>query len=74
MQDPRENRELMSAVQDYINSNGLQLDSRARFGWGIDCVSVEVDNHVVLWISLPPLSNYGIHETEYTDKYLRKTA
>ena len=71
MQNPRDNKELMEAVHSYLKTNNLYLNEQAVFEWGIDCVCIFVDNREVLIVSLPPLSNYRIRETEYTDRYMR---
>ena len=70
MQHPKENKDLMNAVDKYIQDNGYCLDCRAEFQWGIDCVGVFVDGDIVLNIDLPPMSNYTVSETEYTNRYL----
>ena len=71
MQNPTENKNIMSAINDYISDNDLHLDGNAVYEWGIDCVGVFVDGNVVLSVGLPPVSNYRIRETEHTNRYLR---
>ena len=66
------NAELQEAIRDYTENRGLFLPEDARFSPGIDCVGVFIKGRLVLSVGLPPVSNYEIRETEYTDKYLRK--
>ena len=70
VRNPEENPELMKAVEDYLSANGLALPDNAEFGYMIDGVYVDVDNETVLTIGLPPVSNYPVRKTEYTDRYL----
>ena len=66
-------KEFQQALQTYLKNNNLTLPSNIRYGSGIDLVSVDVDGKPVLIISLPPISNYPVKETKYTDMYLRTT-
>jgi len=68
---PEEEPEVVKAVNAYLQKHGLVLPRDARFGYIIDGVYVYVEEHPVLCVGLPPVSNYPVDETEYTNKYLR---
>ena len=67
----KSNSDLQKAISDYSERQGLILPEDIRFSPGIDYVDVRFQDHSVLIVCLPPVSNYNIHETEYTDEYLR---
>ena len=69
--NPKEDVELQEAIKNYAIAHGLYLPSNVEYDPVIDGVYVYISGHPVLIIGLPPVSNYSIHETEYTDKYLR---
>ena len=70
--NPKEDVELQQALKNYLSEHGLHLPSDFEFNVCIDGVDVCIEGHSILEIGLPPVSNYSIDETEYTDKYLRK--
>ena len=70
--DPKEDVELQEAIKNYVTAHGLHLPSNVEYDVCIDGVDVCIEGHPILEIGLPPVSNYSIHETEHTDKYLRK--
>ena len=70
-QNPKDDINISNAVKNYVASNGLNLSDSATFHWGIDHVSVRIQEKRVLIVNLPPISNYEIDETEHTDMYLR---
>ena len=70
--DPQKDKNVQRAVQSYLADNDLVLPHEAIYEAVIDGVFICVDDNVVLRIGLPPVSNYPVHETEHTDKYLRK--
>ena len=70
-ENPADNPKLMKAVNDYLTSRGLVLPHNVRYGYMIDAAYVEVDDKTVLVIGLPPVSNFPVRETEYTNRYLR---
>ena len=65
---------LQSSLLHYLAEKGIDLPSNVKFYPGIDFVGVYVHDLCVLMVSLPPISNYIVDETEHTDKYLRKPA
>ena len=67
----KQDKELQKAIQIYLSERGLVLSDDAVYVPGIDCVGVFIENNLVLSIGLPPVSNYPVRETKYTDKYLR---
>ena len=68
----KSNDELQIAIQTYLSEHGLFLSENVKYEPVIDGVHVLINNDVVLRIGLPPVSNYPVRETEYTDKYLRE--
>ena len=68
----KEHKELQEAVKNYLIEYDLGLEHQFEYDPIIDGVYVCVSGHPVLLVGLPPVSNYSIDETEYTDKYLRK--
>ena len=71
MWDPKKDKKLQNAVNVYLSENDLKLNDNAEYEAGIDFVSIEIEGVPVLEVNLPPVSNYLVQETEYTDKYLR---
>jgi len=71
MWNPKDDKELQQAIHNYARRHNLILDLNIEYKPVIDGVYLYVSNHVVLRVGLPPVSNYNIRETEYTDKYLR---
>jgi hypothetical protein len=67
----KEHQELQQALKKYTMAHGLELSGDESYGSGIDCVFVYIDKKPVFIIGLPPVSNYPVDETEYTNKYLR---
>ena len=66
-----EHRELQKALQDYLLDHEIELRGTETYESGIDCVFVCIEGDPVLIIGLPPVSNYTVNETEFTNKYLR---
>jgi len=64
---------LQNAIRQYAKKYNLLLPKNLRYFPSIDCVYVYLHDKPVLIISLPPVSNYIVDETEYTDKYLKQT-
>ena len=71
MWKPEEDMALQQAINGYLVKNGLSLIGDVTYDPCIDGVDVCVSGNPVLMIGLPPVSNYSIHETEYTNKFLR---
>ena len=71
MWNPKTDKKLNAAILTYLYKNGLTMDNNAEYLPGIDHVCIRVDGKPVLRVGLPPVSNYSIRETEYTNKYLR---
>jgi len=72
MNNPKDIKPLMQAINDYLKKNNLLLPSNAEIVGGIDFFEVYVENVPVLFIGdRPPTVIFEIHETEYTDRYLR---
>jgi hypothetical protein len=72
MTDWKNHKELQAAVHEYVKRNNLHLARDAVYESSIDCVLVYVSNHPVLVVGLPPVSQYPVEETEYTDIYMRE--
>ena len=70
--DPKKDVKLQNAVYAYLSEHNLTMRHDAEYEAGIDYVSIEIGGIPVLEVSLPPVSNYNVCETEHTDKYLRK--
>ncbi|MCL2044759.1 MAG: hypothetical protein FWG88_00040 [Oscillospiraceae bacterium] len=71
--NPKNDEKLINAIRMYISEHNLLLPDNAEYEYIIDGVWVLVDDEIVLTIGLPPVSNYSVHETEHTNKYLRVT-
>ena len=58
----------------YLDRNSLEFACAVHFSSGIDCVAVIATSsgEVMMWIGLPPISNYPIRTTEHAGKYLLK--
>jgi len=67
----KEHEELQKAVHTYLSEHGLILNSAVVYESGIDCVYILIQDNPVLIVGLPPVSNYDIEETEYTERFLR---
>jgi hypothetical protein len=67
----RTHRELQQTLNAYLRAHGLALTEDARYVSGIDYVEIQIGGIPVLWVGLPPVSDYSVHETEHTDRYLR---
>jgi len=65
-----EDKKLQAAIRDYTEKHGLRLPDNAEYSPGIDFVELLIGDESVLCVYLPPVSNYTIHETEHTSKYL----
>jgi hypothetical protein len=74
MSNPKENIKVMQAIANYLDINDLVLPDNARYAYVIDAVDLYIDDVLVLWVGLPPVSNYPVRETEHTHKYLKKKA
>ena len=72
MMNPKDNKEFMRALGEYLSTNNFALPGSATFDYIIDGIHVIVDGKIVLAVGdRPPNVIYEIHETEYTSKYLR---
>jgi len=71
MWNPKKDKEIQQSISAYLSTHGITLDADAEYVPGVDYVEIRIGNIPVLWIGLPPLSDYSVNETEYTDKYLR---
>ena len=65
---------IQSALWSYLSKKELSPTDKMRFEAGLDAVAVVINDEIVLIISLPPVSNYNIYETEHTHKYLKRIA
>ena len=72
--DPKTDEKLQKAVRDYLTNHNLVLGDNAEYKPIIDGVDIMVSGFPVLMIGLPPVSNYSVRETKYTNKYLRQMA
>ena len=70
MTDWKNHTEFQQALKKYLFINNLKLENES-YESGIDCVGVFIKDVLVLSVGLPPVSNYNIHKTKYTEKYLR---
>jgi len=70
--DPKTDELLQKNVSIYLQERQLMLGDDAVYDILIDGVDILVSGHAVLRVGLPPVSNYSIHETEHTNKYLLK--
>ena len=71
---PEEDPKAMKALNDYLFAQGLSLPDNATYEYIIDGIYVCVEDHPVLVIGLPPVSNYPVEKTEYTGKYIHMKA
>lgn len=72
MMNPKDNKEFMQKLGDYLRINNFVLPQNAEFQYLIDGIDVLVDGKVVLAVGdRPPTVIYEIHETEHTQKYLQ---
>ena len=64
-------KELQNALYVYLDNNNTDITCAIRFSSGIDCVAVIAtsNDEVIMWIGLPPVSNYSIRLTEHACKY-----
>ena len=71
-----QHEEFQQELHTYLNNRNVEFGCAVRFSSGIDCVAVITtpNDEVILWVGLPPVSNYTIRETEQTHKYLKKIA
>jgi hypothetical protein len=72
MQNWKEDVEFQNALQKYLCEHSLTLPENAEYRSAIDGVFIYTDKDMVLRVGLPPVSNYSVRETEYTDKYMRQ--
>ena len=70
--DPKKDKSIQSAIISFLHEHNLIFEDDAEYVPGIDYVSIEIGEVPVLEVSLPPVSNYNVRETEHTRKYLRK--
>jgi hypothetical protein len=70
----RKDEDLQNALRAYLTDRGFIMPENVRYVSGIDFVALKVQAHTILRISLPPMSDYEVEETNYTHRYLRKTA
>ena len=71
MWDPKKDDKLQHALQNYLSQRGLVMSDKAKYDVIIDGVDITIDGFVVLEIGLPPVSDYSINETEFTNKFLK---
>jgi len=71
---PEENIQAMEALKNYLSEHHFSLPENASFVYGLDYVEIRIDKTPVLIVNLPPVSNYTIEMTEYTDEFLRKAS
>jgi hypothetical protein len=62
--------EFQQALKAHLLRRNMRLDADFVFEFGIDCVFVYVEDKPVFIVNLPPMSNYSVDETEYTDRYM----
>ena len=67
------NRGFQNAILSYVKKHGLILPDNLTYGGGIDFFDVRVNDIPVLVVSLPPVSNYNVRETEHTRKLLKSS-
>jgi len=63
------NDELQNAIKIYFMAHGATMPKGIRFTPGIDYVEARIDDIPILIIGLPPVSDYFVRETEYTNEY-----
>ncbi|MCL2671975.1 MAG: hypothetical protein FWF10_08060 [Clostridiales bacterium] len=68
--DPQTDTNVQKAVQEYISEKGYTLPEDTIFEAAIDAAAVVVADTVVLWVGLPPMSNYRVRETEHAKALL----
>ena len=66
-------RDFQNAISNYAKKHNLVIPDEVTYTFGIDFYDVRVDNKPVLIVSLPPVSNYVVDETEHTRKLLKTT-
>ena len=71
--NPKNDKKVIEAVNNYLLANDLILPNDVVYEYIIDGIYVCVKKQPVLIIGLPPVSDYSIEETEYTNTYLRVT-
>ena len=65
--------DFQNAIQNYAKKHNLILPEKRYYEFGIDYFDVWVDGKQVLVVSLPPVSNYKVRETEHTRKLLKSS-
>ena len=69
-------KELQHALRAHLSIRGFVLTGDETYSSGIDCVFVYIADDPVFIIGLPPVSDYPVKETKFTDRYFQvaKTA
>ena len=70
----RNDKDFQSAITNYAAMHDLVLPDNVTYSYGIDFFDVRVDNVPVLIVTLPPVSNYRVRETEHTRKILKASS
>ena len=65
--------DFQNAIASYTNVHNLILPNNITYDGGIDFFDVRVDDIPVLIVTLPPVSNYKVRETEHTRKLLKSS-
>ena len=69
----KNNIDLQYAISSYAKKHNLILPDNLTYEFGIDYFDVRVDDTPVLIVSLPPISNYFVEETEHTRRLLKSS-
>ena len=67
-------KDFQNAISDYAKEHDLVLPDDVTYSFGIDFFDVRVDDKPVLIVTLPPVSNYRVRETEHTREILKTSA
>ena len=71
MWEPKNDANLIKAVNKFLEKNGWVLPDYAVFEPIIDGVDIYIGNDLILMVGLPPVSNYSITKTEFAEKHLK---
>jgi len=72
--DPKKDENIQKAVSTFLSEHNYVLTDDAVYKPIIDGVDIIVSGVTVLMIGLPPVSDYSVRETKYTERYLRQAA
>jgi len=70
--NPNEDKRAMQAANEYLLKHGLSLPDNVTYEYIIDGIYICVNDTPVLVIGLPPVSDYPVRGTEYTNQYLHR--